>query len=197
MLRRARVLCLVSAVGLAASAAPSSANSIVNGSFETGTLASWTQFGNTGFAGVQGNFGGVNPTDGAFQAFFGPVGSTGGIAQTIATTIGQSYVFSFDLHNFGGTPSSVAASFGGTTVLSLANPGAFNYTSFLFPVVATGASTAVTFTFRQDPSFFLLDNVSVEAVGAAVPEPASMLLLGSGLAGIAARFRRNRRKTNA
>ena len=53
----------------------SAANLIVNGSFETGDFTGWTLSGNTGVTGVTGSFGGVDPEDGSFQAFFGPIGS--------------------------------------------------------------------------------------------------------------------------
>jgi hypothetical protein len=185
MLRRALTVWLFSAFVLFASATQSFANLILNPSFETGDFASWTQFGNTDFTNVI-----PGGTDGAFQATFGPIGSTGGISQIIATSPGQSYLFSFDVRNdsnfFGSvTPNSFAASFDGAPVLSLVNSPAFAYTHHEFSVVASGALTAVSFTFQHDPFFYFLDNVSVVA-----PEPATLLLFTGGLAGIAYRRRR-------
>src|SRR5262245_60755082 len=98
--KRAAVLAglCVAAAGFA------SAQVVVNGGFETGDFTGWTQFGNTGFTGVQaGPFGGINPHGGQFHAFFGPVGSTGGISQVVpGTVLGGNYVLDFWLHNFGG-----------------------------------------------------------------------------------------------
>jgi len=53
--------------------------------------------------------------------------------------------------------------------------------SFLF--TATDVDTVFGFKFRQDPSFFSLDNVVVEAV-ATTPIPATSLLLLTAVGGI-------------
>jgi len=86
---------------------PVTAAPVVNHSFETGDYTGWTQFGNTSFSPVIGPaFGTFFPTDGSFQASFGPQGSTGGITQDIVTTPGTTYEIVFDLFNFGGSPVS-------------------------------------------------------------------------------------------
>lgn len=54
-----------------------------------------------------------------------------------------------------------------------------------FDTRATGASTALTFNFRDDPAFLHLDAVSVS-----VPEPGTLPLLGIGFAGVWAGRRR-------
>ncbi len=155
-------------------------NLVQNNSFETGDFNGWTQFGNTGFTGVQGNFSGVNPTDGSYQAYFGPVGSPGGISQTLASASGN-YDVSFDLYNFGGTPSYFDASLGAKDLINLTSSGAFGYTTYTFDNVAAGIDPTLTFTFEQNPSYFLLDNVSVSS---ATPEPGFYAALFIGLAGL-------------
>ena len=58
-----------------------------------------------------------------------------------------------------------------------------------FTDVATTTSTRLTFTFREDPDYWFLDNVSVSS-GGTTPEPGPMVLFGSGLVGIAGVIRR-------
>src|SRR5205814_9840930 len=107
---------MVAAMGLAVGiSGPAHAVELVtNGSFETGDFTGWTQTGNTGFSGVEcpgAPFAG--PGDGNCDAFFGPVGSVGGITQNIATVAGVRYFIGFDFGPDGRTPSSFSATFGG------------------------------------------------------------------------------------
>ena len=178
-----------------ASQARADVNLILNGSFETGDFTDWTLFGNTGYTGVAGNFAGVNPEDGGYQAYFGPVGSTGGISQTITTTVGATYDISFWLYNFGGTPSEYSAQFGTTVLTDVVNPDPFDYTQFSFVATATAAETGFTaFSFEQNPAYFLLDNIVITAA-AIVPEPSTLAISGvSGLLAVGYGALRRRRK---
>ena len=103
-------------------ATPSAAQELVtNGGFETGNFSGFTQTGNITFNGVGAGTG----TSGSFGAFFGAVGSTGGITQSLATSAGQSYLIGFDLANDGGTPNFYDVLFGGVSLFSATNSAAF------------------------------------------------------------------------
>ena len=189
---------VVAALGISSTA--SAGNLVVNGSFETGDFTGWTQFGNTGFTGVQkGAFDGVSPTDGSYQAYFGAVGSIGGISQNIATVAGGNYNVQFDLANLsgGGTPVEYSIQFGTTVLKDVTTLAAFGYTHFDFTATATSSMTGlVAFGFRQDVSYFLLDNISVTL--SSVPEPSTLFMAGTAiLVGLGYTLRRRKAKAIA
>lgn len=175
------LICLVVVLFLSLTA---SANLVINPGFETGNFTGWTQSGNTGFTGVSS----AVAHTGSFGAFFGPVGSLGFLSQNLVTEPGASYDLTFWLSNLGGTPNKFQASWNGSVIAGslMSNAAAFSYTQFTFPgLVAAGSSTALGFGFRQDPAFWLFDDVSVtRAAPASVPEPFSSLWLGLTLAGM-------------
>lgn len=188
-----KALFMIAGAALAIASPAAAQELVTNGGFETGTFAGFTQSGNTGFTGVAAGEG----TAGSFGAFFGPIGSVGSITQSLATTAGQTYSISFDLQNDGGSPNFYEVLFGGTSLFSATNVSGFGYTNFSTNAVASGASTNLTFSFRQDPAFFRLDNVSVTAVTGAVPEPATWAMMLIGFGGIGLSLRRRRKFTAA
>jgi hypothetical protein len=183
---RDKALAGFAALALTALATLAHANQVVNGGFESGDLTSWSQSGDTGSTGVDP----FAAHTGSFGAFFGPE-APGRISQTFATTSGLAYKVDFWLAlDDSSQPNSFFWSWNGVKQGSgLTNSNGFAYTEFSGLVSAIGGSSTLEFTFANPNSFWLLDDVSVNAV----PEPETYALFASGLLALAAVARRRKR----
>lgn len=171
---------------------------ITNGGFETGDFSGWTESGPTNplIRGVDSFL----PHSGDWAAFFGDVGASGGISQVLDTNPDTTYQLTFWLTNESGDPTnSYDVLWNGNSFLGgpVVDSPAFGYTEFSFsfttPSGAAGEDVTLSFAFRQDNSFFDLDDVSVvEANGPEVPEPASVVLWSLAMCGVGWRYRRQR-----
>ena len=165
-------------------------NLVKNCGFEKSDFTDWDTI-----AAASGSDFGVRNASGAFvhsgdyAAFFGATGTLDDIIkQTLPTTFGSQYTVTFFLHNANGglTPNNDFKAFwNAIPLVALVNAPDFGYTEFTSTQLGTG-SDVIKFAGRNANASYFLDDVSV----AAVPEPATLFLLGSGLAGLAAWRRR-------
>jgi hypothetical protein len=129
---------LAAVLVMAAPTAFASPNLVNNGSFETRDFTGWTTGGN--FEATSVTFGGFyaysGAEDGTWYTVMGPVGSDGTLSQTLATTAGAHYTFSFWFASVGDDPSDFSAYWdGGTALFSQTDPNTgAGWTQFSFTV---------------------------------------------------------------
>lgn len=173
----------VTAMGLSAE---TRAAGVVNGGFETGDFTGWAQGGDTIYSSVvDSSFLPVHGGD--YAAAFGP-NDIGTLSQTIDVTAGTAYRLSFWLMNLNdGSPIDFSVAFGANGFSLPSDPPASSYQQLTVDTIAAGDTLTLTFTFRNVPAFWLLDDVEVKATP--TPLPAAAFLAAPAL-GVLAKSRR-------
>ncbi len=136
---------------------------------------------------------------GVWSAAFGDTSATSALAdaltQSIPTTPMATYVVSFYLANLSGPHNTFNATFDGQTILSLTDAAPFGYTLFSGTVTVRSSQSLLSFVGEQDPSYFTLDDVSVQAAPVLVPG-GGVVSFVIFFAGLGLRHMRRRRATH-
>jgi hypothetical protein len=154
---------------------------VVNGGFETGDFTGWTLVGDSTYLGVVD----YNALSGEYVAELGPMGAASHLTQPVPTTAGAAYVVELFIANLGTAPDDIidnhfSVTFGGTLLYEAFDLDTSNqFLQLTLTGIASGPSTLLDLAFRNDPSFFYLDDVSVM-----LPEPGTLALLLVGIAGL-------------
>lgn len=157
-------------------------NLLTNPGFETGDLTGWTVVHAGGFSGVRTQF----PHSGQFEAYFGATSATDAedFYQDVATTVGTTYDVSFWAFDQdpSATTENLLVTFGSNTVFNgipqRGTTSTANYAQYSGSFVATSSSTRLEVVGWETTWYINADDFNVTA--RAVPEPASMAVLGLG-----------------
>lgn len=174
-------------------------NLVQNCGFEAGDATGWTMMNPPGGELTVADLPTSAHTGSYVLRFSGFMSSN--VMETLTTVPGARYTFTFYLVSLGvgGEPpssSNFSAYFGGRQVFALQGQGPNfdqGYAQYSFTESATDAHTEIRFNARNASAAYNLDDVSVTLAPAAVPEPATVALVGGGLLGVGAAAWRRRR----
>ena len=148
-------------LGLLVPSAARASNIVADGDFATSGAPWFTTQTNGNFP---WGWGGGEASTGCIGStcITGTTGELADLDQDLTTTPGD-YTLSFTYNPAGGTPTELEVLFGGAEVTDLVNV-ADSTVTYSYDVVATSASTELTFLGRQDPGFDTLTDVDRKSV---------------------------------
>jgi hypothetical protein len=143
-------------------------SAVQNGGFELGTFADWTTGGNFNDCSIGSTAPFVH--SGVYGAELGSIGSPGFISQTVATIIGEMYQISWWLNCDGQVPNEFFVLWNGATQFDQQDFGDTGWINLQCIATAMDTNAVLTFGFRDDPSYFGLDDITVYPIGLAPPQ---------------------------
>ena len=183
-----RIIVLLTLSLLTGVGSSSQAGLIRNASFEDGDI-----FGSGGslspipewggletFATDDSDFphGGFGAHNGSAYAAFGAIGGLDSIEQIIATNPGQVYQLEYWIASDGKVLNEFLVTWNGAVLVNEIDIPAHDYQRFTFSLTGSpGTTSRLLFAGRNDAGYLSLDDVSLTASPAAVPEPGSLTVL--------------------
>ena len=134
---------------------------IQNGGFEDGGFTGWAELGNVNaYVNVSANPEAVH--SGGVGALLGSIGGLGTLIQEVPTIPGVEYELSLWLNSPDGlTPNEFMVFWDGNLLFDVADLGAIGWTNLQFLVTAASSNSLLQLQFRNDQSYFGLDEISV------------------------------------